>query len=96
MPRWEVVPKQAPTPKPLSNKEEQEQIEVNNLIDLVMEQAHANDYERRRNTWVGMPLAEDSQRPGITDATRTECWAKHGVLPPTHRQRFDVYGTPIN
>ena len=43
----------------------------------------------------GHALAKDSKPPKITDEARKIAWAKHGLAPPNHRRRFDVYGDAL-
>lgn len=99
MPPWVVVPKQPPPPRePTTDAEKRKarrKVEVDAILEDVAERVAAADRKRRRETWAGMPLAADSKPPKITDEARTIAWAKHGLTPPNHRRRFDVYGNAL-
>ena len=100
MPPWVVVPKKPPPPprKPNTDAEKRRarrEEEVDAILEDIAEQVAAADRKRRSETWAGMPLAKDSKPPKITDEARRIAWAKHGLKPPNHRQRFDVYGNEL-
>ncbi len=87
-------PPRAPTEA--EKRQERDRAEADALIEDILERVSAADAVRRSETWAGMPLAEDSEPPKVTDEARRLAWAKHGLTPPAHRKRFDVYGHALN
>ena len=76
-------------------RKEREAAETNQLIDTVLAACRSADEARRRDTWVTMPLPSESAPPKVTEQARRVAWAKHGLAPPAHRRRFDVYGNAL-
>jgi hypothetical protein len=103
MPPWSVVPdKPARQPTPADDKrrerEERENAETDQLVGTLLAVARSGEEARRRDTWVAMPLAKESQAPKVTDQARRIAWARHGVRHasvPARRTRFDVYGNAL-
>ncbi|MBD40239.1 MAG: hypothetical protein CMB11_07690 [Euryarchaeota archaeon] len=69
--------------------------ETDQLIDIILAACLSKDEARRRDTWVTMPLPFESAPPKVTEQARRVAWAKHGLAPPAHRRRFDVYGNAL-
>lgn len=102
MPPWEIVRKKPPPqahkqqqPTAAEKRKERHDAEVDAILEDIAERVDAADRKRRSETWAGMPLAKDSKPPKITDEARKIAWAKHGLAPPNHRRRFDVYGDAL-
>ena len=76
-------------------RKEREGAETDQLIDTILTACRSGDEARRRDSWVTMPLPSESAPPKVTEQARRVAWAKHGLAPPAHRRRFDVYGNAL-
>ena len=76
-------------------RKEREEAETAELIDTILAVCRSGEEARRRDTWITMPLSNESAPPKVTEQARRVAWAKHGLAPPVQRRRFDAYGNAL-